>query len=253
MKKFKAFTLTEIVIAATFVGIVAALTIPTCINSLKYREHAAGYRNAFEKVQQVAGVAGITDSSDYSFLKFYETLNETLPVVGYTLELLEPSTGNFIPGQPISLNPTTLATGSKLYNFKDKVIGNKNGTIAESPRYDFSPWIITENGMAFGMHRYYSNMGLVGMENGTCGSMADIYRAKEQGAHEASLYACVFIWVDVNGLDKGPNRWIGYASIEENEAKKNIEKADVYPIYIAKDGVSPGPYGTAPYWIMKNK
>ena len=260
MKKFRAFSLTEILIATIFMGIIASLTIPSTIESLKYREHVTAYKTAFEKVQQAASLAGLTDSSDASTQKFYATLNDLLPVIGYTDQLLVPENGNInVSGVVVPINVSTLYERALLYprgkEAEGITIGGKTGSVVKGITDNFSPWIVTENGMAFSI-RKFAKGSLLGMSSDTCGTVSNIIHAKEppvSSYHEAAYYSCVFLLVDVNGLDKGPNKMHPYQPVTEGEARQIAKEVDMYHIYVGIDGVSAGPFETVPYWIMKDK
>ena len=250
MKKSKAFSLTEILIATMFMGIIASLTIPSTIESLKYREHVTAYKNSFEKIQQAVSLAGITDSSWSSAHKLYATLNDSLPVVGYTNAGIE--NGSIARTTPVvTINASTLAEKATWGEGDGAItVGSKTGSTITAPN-GYSPWIVTENNLAF-------TLSTQNADPNSCATVSNIFHSgaltgDSHLANKASFISCATIIVDINGLNKGPNKLASYDELTEGEAREEVKGSDRFLIYVGVDGVSAGPEKLVSYWMMKNK
>ena len=251
----RAFSLAEILIATMFMGIIASLTIPSTINSLKYKEHVTAYKNAFEKVKQVTSSSGISDKTLMSAEKFWAQLSDALPVIGYSVAGIK---ANGVVDDPC---PTVPMTASNLYekatwtNGTDSMtIGSKTGSTV-TQNGGWSPWIITENGMAFMVRSFPGGYVDSNFSDGKCGTVSNIFHAQAQNGVSiidmAAAASCVVVFVDVNGLDKGPNSYTAPVAVTEGEAYNLIRDKDRFFIFVGLDGVSSGPEGNVSYFITK--
>ena len=258
--KNKAFSLAEILIATMFMGIIASLTIPSTINSLKYREHVTAYKNAFQKVKEVTSNSNITDKSEQGVEKFWAQLNDALPVIGYSVSGIK-STGIIEKvAEVVPMNASTLAeraTWSHLHEGSSMTIGSKTGSMVTSNQ-SWSPWIITENGVAFAVRSTAVHdipNSTDPLHSTTCGTVSNIFHAKPDSRYNTTnmgaMLSCVVLLIDVNGLDKGPNTYPDYQVMTEGEAYEQIRDKDRFHIFVGLDGVSAGPEGVVTYHIMK--
>lgn len=66
MKRTLAFTLSEVLLVLSVIGIVAALTIPTLINSIQDQQFKAGYKKAFSIASQVINLANTNNELSFA-------------------------------------------------------------------------------------------------------------------------------------------------------------------------------------------
>ena len=234
----RGFSLAEVVIASIFIGILATLTIPSTFSSLKYREHVTAYKNAFGKVKEVVASAAITDSTFDSAHRLYKLLNDSLPVIGYSDAGIV--NGVIPPGSDtIRISASTMAERAVWGNGTEAVtVGSPTGSTVSLPN-GYSPWIVTENGIAFSVYTW--NVG-------SCGTISNIFHASQSHingslAYKAAYIGCAVLLVDVNGLDKGPNKSPSLDALTQDEAYNQIKENDRFLIFIGSDGATAGPEG----------
>ena len=249
MKK-NGFSLAEILIATMFMGIIASLTIPSTINSLKYKQHVKAYETAFKIVEEVYKKSEIKDSTYPSAEKFWALLNDSLPVIGYT------NVGIKHGGLGQDIVPTTTADLAERATWGQTTVGGPIGTIVATERKFYSPWIVTENGMAFTVNSWPQSKATIGLDDDTCGTVSNIFHGAPDAhytdpTNKAAAISCVFLLIDVNGLDKGPNTHPSYDLIKEGEAYNAIKDNDRFHIFVGIDGVTSGPEGVATTYIKR--
>jgi len=247
--KKRGFSLAEILIATMFMGIIASLTIPSTINSLKYKQHVKAYEAAFKIAEDVYKKSGIKDSTYPSAEKFWALLNDALPVIGYSDVGIKP--GGVYP----DIVPMTAANLKERATWSDTTLGGSIGSLAKTEHTLFSPWIVTESGMSFALDSWPEMKASLGLD-GTCGTVANIFHAKSGGTYtdptvKAAAISCVFLYIDINGLDKGPNNHPTYEAITEGEAYNAIRDYDRFHIFVGVDGVTAGPEGVVTSYITR--
>lgn len=252
MKKLKAFSLAEIMVAITLMGVIASLTLPTMTDGMVVKERLAAYSQAFNKVKEVAAMANVDNSYEKSGQAFWAHLNDSLPVIGYTKGTTE---GKIINTTVKDLKPR--ANWHSGDDDKGTTIGLAEGEIVKSDN-GYSPWIVTENGMAFAVNAlsYYNTQA--GLDADKCATVMQITRQikpfdGKSIRESAGILSCVFVLVDVNGLNKGPNSLATDKLIQENEMHAEVKNHDRFMIFVANNGVSAGPEGLAEYWMTKRK
>lgn len=65
LKKF-AFTLSEILLVLSVIGVIAALTIPTLISNIQDQQFKTGYRKVFSLASQVINMANINNELEFA-------------------------------------------------------------------------------------------------------------------------------------------------------------------------------------------
>lgn len=252
MKRKIAFSLAEIIIAVTFVGILAALTLPKTIDGVKSKHNIEAYMAAYKRAEKLAMQVfeeeppeGVEPQNFEPIgLRLWKKLSGSLPVIGYSDQ--EGVSYNKIVNEN-SLKPAAQWDAGEFVNFDNK-IGIKNSaevaktSITSSGVTHISPWIVTQN-MAFAIYIY---SGVWYRDNANCEKADTISLQKTY--EDAYSAACGMIIVDVNGLDQGPNQpRLSYSSKESPDVVKGmldneIVKYDRFYIFIGKDGyITPGP------------
>lgn len=92
-KKYKAFTLAEVLITLGIIGVVAAMTIPTLMQNIQDRQFKEAAKAAYSKASQaleklITDNGGWDDSLDYitfadQFISYFKTINATSPGHNY--------------------------------------------------------------------------------------------------------------------------------------------------------------------------
>ena len=264
MKNKKAFSLAEIVIAIIVMGVIGVLTLPTMTKGIEVRQKLHAYNQAYEKVQNAISDNGIEvlDSLEPTGHKIWKALDDALGVVGYYSAEAAYDDGNHLIIENKDLKPCAKWTGKGgvailgTYEGKDCTNATKKSLMAVDDAKGFSPWIVTQNGMAFTIDAWST-----GIEDTSdvdtrynCADAATLFRAKNDQnlRHYARHIACDTVMVDVNGLDKGPNSYAGKNSIEESEMEAQVKNNDRFYIFITRGGAaSPGPQGLTEYWMRK--
>lgn len=194
--KLQAFTLAEILIVLSIIGIVAALTIPTLVNKVQNQEYVTELKKAYSQLtngfgQLLAdeGVTQLEDTSTFSEITSWCYINPTG----------DPFCNNFYPKieKYIKFNMIKAPSDYQIYEL--------NG---QSPTN-------------------YSNKNVLSLPDGSIIPMAQFYKKSQAGDTVANIQAKgghMFgkqgsMYIDVNGFKK-PNR-IG---------------RDVFIFYIASDG-----------------
>ena len=80
----RAFTLAEVLITLVIIGVIAALTIPTLINTTQKKEYVAGLKKANAVISQAILKIGQNKGypvGDYSFMEYIDLTDELMKVV----------------------------------------------------------------------------------------------------------------------------------------------------------------------------
>lgn len=267
--KSKAFSLAEIMIVTIIIGAIAALTIPTTMQSIKYRQNITAYKTAFSKIKNVYSIApldgGEVKRTDVYAHHVWAAFYDTVPSIGF----VRANNGGNADNSGVDLNTALISIKSS--NLKSNARWSSNNhhtkincddktggiTCDLGQTSGYSPWIVLENGMSF---TFLAENGRDGIE--TCAKSVDFMHktAVVSGTQSMSLgnfanaNACVAVIVDINGPDKGPNR-LGPNGVIQNETSvyDEVKNTDRFRIYILKDGVSSGPDGLLEHWMMNTK
>ena len=251
MKKIKkAFTVTEIVVALFFVGIVSVLCITNISDAIKISETKTAYNIAYEKVLEAAAEAKITPpSTEAQAQLLWSILDKNLGIVGYVDKAC--SSGEKFTKENCKLHKgatwhkdifKTDENGKKtdeVLSMTSSCLGDcKSGDIVDNETGQ-SPWLVTENGYAFA----------VNTSSGFCKNSAYIYNIEIDTAStrkkpkKIEIYSCADVFVDINGPNKGPNEYYDMP-IEKDDLNKILKtkKVDRFHIYVTSDGASTSPY-----------
>ncbi len=277
----KAFSLAEIMIAATFMGVLAILTIPDMMNSKIVNERSVAYNTAYEIVNKALieadnyfdksdagvsrGIIAPQPPTDVSILPpkpaeikrnthnaqvLWQILSTKLPVSSYSV-----GSTNAYPSIEWCENGTsgcvTAGTPSAdTHKYKSKTV---------------SPWINTSNGLSFSV-RYVDTKSINCSDTATLGFL---HKKDDKNVRDAlRKNSCMYVLIDVNGLDTNPNQTLdakglngeGDGIIEESRFRDLARFADTYDIWIGSNKqISFGAYsnadnkGMVEYFLTKAK
>ena len=222
----KGFTLAEILIVLTVIGIIAAITVPTLTGGANEAMYKTGIKKAFTVISNTAGVMAAEDNlpiqrSYNAQIDFFLALNSNIKPREY------------ISGDNIGTKPDSSVKGTALkwgnYDLGD-TSGNLLTTTSGPASNSWSPWIVAQDNIAY---RVRSNGN-----GGGCLTSAAFHGSTSLKQTDYLTSACVFVEVDVNGLDKLPNMLEPQVSVETmSGTKMTTLTGDRYYIYVAKDGV----------------
>ncbi|MBQ8635296.1 prepilin-type N-terminal cleavage/methylation domain-containing protein [bacterium] len=246
MRLKKGFTLAEILIVLMTIGVIAALTIPSVMKGVVEGQLKTGYKKAFNAISNIAlaeKVAGFLPTTNISSetMRLFEMLNADLSVTGYVSNTDSPvNSGTVVRGDGFK---NTIKINGRTYGPGEATI---NVTPTSITTYNPSPWIVTDDNIAYSI-----------MCAGTTGVAARCL-TKDQISNlttqsEAIQNSCTIVIVDVNGLQKGPNKFDPQAGPESgfrinthnsvlpaNSALDTLT-GDQYLIFLGSDGASAGP------------
>ena len=220
----KAFTLAEILIVISIIGFIAACTVPSLLRGVIDKQWKSSYKKAFNAVynlytsERAAGSVPFSADANSVFVMF-SALNSHLSIKDYAVSSSEEE----ILSEPLYENNeyyTKISFASQ---------GNSDNALVYDINSQISPWIITEDNMAYCV--------TVGDE---CESVEAI--KSSENSEIAGSKSCVVIVVDVNGLNNGPNRvepQILNNSLTSTKAM-NILTGDRFYIYVGLNGITAG-------------
>lgn len=249
MKFKKGFTLAEILIVLTVIGVIATIVIPSTMKGVAQAHYIASYKKALNKISSFALLAkldGYLPRTNISAetMRLFQALNDNLNVIGYV--------SNNVNSGIISKNSdyrTAISIDGHVYGSGEVL--TKQVTSGSITTVGPSPWIVTDDNMA------YSVMcgGITNVRQlGGCATKAQI--ASQPTQIEAIKKSCAIIIVDVNGLSKGPNKYDPQAGPQNTFILNTFEPditadkpldtltGDQYLIFLGLDGATAGPRAT---------
>lgn len=247
MRIKKGFTLAEILIVLMVIGVIATMTVPSLMKGVNEATYKTAFKKAFNAVTNIAAVEKISGqlpvSADAtSALNFFSSLNSNLSVKEYSTALTAAQISS-TAAQPLVTSDQTFVSAIVKAGDKTSTYGTTTNAAGTNLGNGFqlaettisattpSPWIVTEDSLAYA----------VAVANaGTCQNKAVI---SAQATHGAAVQAsCVVVFVDVNGLAKGPNKFeTQVLSGVPSTGKMNQLEGDRYYIFVGSDGVAAGP------------
>lgn len=252
MRLKKGFTLAEILIVLMVIGVIATMTIPSMMKGVTEAQLKAGYKKAYNTISNFAAMERTAGSlparaTTDNIVGTYIALNNSLSVKGYGYQA--PNAGSVLaagidkyPGQLTytyqgaagTMGASSNTTGSKAITTTQV----DNGTALPPTEGDLA-WIITEDNIAYSVVR-----GGVG-ENNNCETKQQI--AAHDTEADAAANSCAIVYVDVNGLSKGPNTFEKQGLTGKLLTTQNANSAldtitgDRFKIYLGLDGATAGP------------
>ena len=224
MKK-NAFTLAEILIVVSIIGLIAAYTVPSLLRGVIEKQWKSSYKKAYNVIfnlysseRAVGFVPYSADSA--SVLLMFKSLNSHLSIKDYAA-----------PPDENKINSEALYDINKYYNKVNFGLeSNGENILVYDTNSTVSPWIITEDNIAYSV-----------ISGDGCSTLETINSADSHVG--AKKFSCVLIVVDVNGLNNGPNR-IEPQIISDNALKTDdamdILTGDRFYIYVGLNGITAG-------------
>ncbi len=249
MRLKKGFTLAEILIVLMVIGAIATMTIPSLMRGVTDTQFKTAYKKAFNTVVNLSSMERVAgnlpaDNTGADVMSFFETLVSYLSVKDYA--------EGTAPG-----SLTTSSTPTKFYNgvkytitpagggtAVDHTIGDQTAPLSAGEAGEFSPWLVSEDNIAYMVVKAGATNAADGDNPGTakCSPKATINASTT--AVNAFNNSCLAVVVDVNGPTKGPNvmSTLGSEGIKsEADALPEISGGDRYYIYLGSDGATAGP------------
>ena len=219
----KAFTLAEVLVVLTVIGVIATISIPQLTSGIDSAQYKAGYKKAYMVISNVAGMEKArgklpkTVSKD-GMINFFKAIDKNIVVDGYA-----PRKG--------SGNANSAGEIWQGVTWQGTTYGDENRSLEDSSKnYDTkSPWIVAADGMAYAV-------GIA--EASSCKKRSEIKQATTPT--EAMNRSCLWVAVDVNGLIKGPNIVEPQTTSITSNVKLKKLTGDKYYIYIGSDGATGG-------------
>lgn len=193
------FTLAEVLITLGIIGVVAAMTIPTLMNSTKEKELRVAWKKSYSAISQVVGVVLNEEGGNFKYM-FDEGANTD-----------NTASEKFKDTFKTHFSYTKDCKGTAAYG------GSGSGGTSEGCWHKANEWTYL-----YGAARAASdNPGLI-LNDGTFVRFGMDKSDCSHNAVGASLTRCGFIQVDVNGLKK-----------------PNIQGKDIFAVDIAENFVYP--------------
>jgi len=225
------------------IGVIATMTIPSLMRGVQNAQWKAGYKKAYSTIANL--IAMLKTSGDLPVRTTETNALLIFDAMARNLSVKEFAYGKVNTREAF---PATSYSNGVQYVVKEgdktnvvKTIGAEDGAIKftytpQQPSKVDTPWIITEDGMAYAIA-----WGTGGSRS--CASKAEINNVvvEENGSIGSIMSkACFVVLVDVNGLSKMPNLIEPQAIMSENRGIQALT-GDQYYIFIGNDGATAGP------------
>ncbi len=204
MTKRFGFTLAEVLVTLTIIGVVASMTVPTLMNSTSTQEYSAGLKKMMSTLNQAITMQYALDGTDmrqYPSVAGKNAFNDTDGVAKMLMDRLQ-----------VVSTTDKRKTGSQDHSAENAAIYLSDGMVIEFPAAFTQSKTCQEN-------------------RTTATSEATISGAAE----DECLYS---IMVDVNG-DKGKCFASDQKKIEDKGKNKKINPGDCFLLDVYSDGVKP--------------
>lgn len=223
MTKRFGFTLAEVLITLGIIGVVAAMTMPTLMNSTQGAQYKAAYKKALSALSQAVTLNVALD--EWNFADLTGTGN-------YTMQKLLSSRMNVVRTE-------TTANDIKVDGQAYSAVGN-TATGASAGEATLS--IASTNTTLFFndgiMFSYPTDAGAAAAGGTTTGCTALDTNGNMTAEFTKTAHAKCFGFVDVNGM-KGPNKVVRCDSGTSGSSCKVTNPTDVYPVMYYDQSVLP--------------
>jgi len=227
--KKRGFTLAEILIVLTVIGVIATITLPQLTGGVDEAQCKAGLKKAYSTIANIAAIQASENNLPTSATKeaafdFFSAISENIKVEGYSTAAVATTS----PSSKVTPDSIKGAVTWNSVSFGDTTGGTLSGSALGDTTW--SPWVVATDEMAYST-----------LKGGGCGTMAAINKS-DTTAGSAMASACVVVIVDVNGLQKGPNLLEPQAAADKVSGNVRLKKltGDRFYIYIGKDGAARG-------------
>ncbi len=209
MRKISGFTLAEVLITLGIIGVVAAMTMPTLMNSTQGAQYKAAYKKALSALSQAVTLNVALD--DWSFADADNSTYKLESMLKERMNVVRTETGTFVDSK----------------DNEYKVVVSATGKFPESTQVTpGTPISIGTNNVTL-----FFNDGIMFTFDPTVA----LNCTREEGVTSTSCYG----FIDVNGI-KAPNRLIQCDNSDADKDNCDINNAtDVYPVVFYDQTVLP--------------
>lgn len=208
IQRYTAFTLVEVLITLSIIGIVAAMTVPTLLNNTQKQGYVTGLKKAYSQGNQVLEQMASDNDTPGDLSSIF---NGDTAAVGT----------RFASYYKVIKTCGTANTGECFAKFDNNFDGSANSTSSWTNTVNGKYAFITAEGMSFAFNSYYSQCG------------TDLSFASDVPTEKT----CGFIYIDINGLKKPNNfgRDVFIFFITSNKALLLYPQAG---FYVSGDGTT---------------
>ena len=203
-----AFTLAEVLITLTIIGVVAAMTMPTLINNTNGAQFKTAYKKALSVLNQAVVMNIAFDEYDLAG-------TDSAPATSGDKPSEEDAAKSSLYKMFSERTNGTLLTGEQRDSYADAINIKKDGT---------APGTSNEAELAETNYVFRFQDGIIFTFDGARGNCTE---AKP-----------CFGWIDANGT-KGPNRSVSCTQDEDHECTSNFTINDIFPIKFYDQTVAP--------------
>lgn len=230
MRIKKGFTLAEVLIVLMVIGAIATMTIPSLMKGITETQWKTAYKKAYNAVVNLCAMERISGSlpannNAAGVLKMFDSLQNNLSIKDY-----------FGMDAETALDDGAIVAASALQSGISYTDSNgikiATGQTGDQVNYantsTITPWINTDDGLSYAV-----------VAGDGCATKSDI---DQQNTFETALgKSCVVVVVDVNGINKGPNK-IEPQMISQfsDSAAMATLTGDRYYIFVGMDGATAG-------------
>ena len=209
MTKRFGFTLAEVLVTLTIIGVVASMTVPTLMNSTSTQEYSAGYKKMMSTLNQAITMQYALDGTD---MRNYKDISGTA-------QFAEPDGVAAMLMNRLQVVSTAETRSGK----------HQDGSEASDDHSNSALYL--SDGMVIQFPTAFTQSTEC-KKNTTVASEEDISKAGD----DECLYT---IMIDVNG-DKGKCFWSDQTTTENQKGKNaKLNPGDCFPVDVYPDGVKP--------------
>lgn len=233
MKKItkKGFTLAEVLIVLMVIGALATMLLPSLLKGVNDSQWKTGYKKAYNAISNLTAMERVSGAlpagvNDTAMEQMFNSMVKNLSVKDYVAYKNAQAAGQI----PLAEHYIPCV------KYKDPATGKStscpgDSAIDYSTTADPSPWIVTDDGIAYAVHK------------GTGSDCVEkIYIDAVKSPLTALQKSCVYLEVDVNGLSKGPNKAEPQMGVDlsGDSAGMKVLTGDRFYIFIGTDGATAG-------------
>ena len=242
-KYIKAFTVAEITIAMTLIGVIAMMTLPSLSGNINSNQFKTSYKKAYSNIfgiakQEAAKGTLPEDNSPASVVKFFSALNENFDVKEYVSQSNAPCDDK---GKIYDASDEyhKLSWAGQNFQVSEGAAGGTLNAGAYSDKNTYSPWIVTRDQLAYTVRG--GDGKVKDCDSSSSYNLGYINSAELKKGAKFTIPSCVVVLVDVNGLRKGPNKKESQSQVAltPNIAADRVS-GDRFSIPIWSDGVGVG-------------
>jgi len=227
MRLKNAFTLAEILVVVTIIVIISVISLPIIIDGVNDSHFRTGFKKAYLSLNNLAALVktenNLPKGTDWvaNANNFYVHMMKNLKVLHVdktdTLDadcLTEPVQYVYLDNEV----ETTFGKGTLIQQTEDASV---------------PVWLTTNDGISF--------VVLPGVE--ACRPKSAF--ASAQTFEDLHKLACLLVMIDVNGVEKGPNKLEPQSFVLTSDTQMRKLTGDRYYVFVARDGIHTGHLNTS--------